>query len=91
LEYAARGDLNKEIAVALGIRCQTVKNEFSRLMKKMGAKNRPHAVALGLSHGLISGLEDPLGEGAALVTTTQGLSRNDQVPVRFSLSARGGE
>jgi len=71
LEYAARGDLNKEIAVALGIRCQTVKNEFSRLMKKMGAKNRPHAVALGLSHGLISGLEDPLGEGAALVATTQ--------------------
>jgi len=91
LEYAARGDLNKEIAVALGIRCQTVKNEFSRLMKKMGAKNRPHAVALGLSHDLICGPEDPLGEGAALVATTQALSRKDQVPVRFSLSARGGE
>ena len=71
MECAARGDSNKEIAVALGIGCQTVKNEFSRLMKNMGAKNRPHAVALRLSHGLISGLEHPLGEGAALVAMTQ--------------------
>ena len=79
LEYAARGDLNKEIAVVFGISCQTVKNAFSRLLKKMGAKNRPHAVALGLIHGLISGPGDPLGEGAALVAMTQSLSRKDQL------------
>lgn len=54
LTLAAQGYGNKEIAEALGLAYQTVKNNFHRLMKKLGAKNNAHALLLAMQSGMIS-------------------------------------
>ena len=53
LEYIAQGNSNKEIAHALGICNQTVKNHVTSIMRKLAANDRTHAVVLALRHGLI--------------------------------------
>ena len=42
------GHLNKEIAQMVGIKEMTVKNHISQIFKKLGAKNRTHAVVIAL-------------------------------------------
>ncbi|MFQ5924490.1 MAG: PilT/PilU family type 4a pilus ATPase [Dehalococcoidia bacterium] len=54
LEHIARGNANKEIAHALGISNQTVKNHVASIMRKLAANDRTHAVVLALRHGLIT-------------------------------------
>lgn len=54
LMMAAQGFNNKEIAEALGIAYQTVKNNFHKLMKKLGAKNNAHALLLAMQSGMIA-------------------------------------
>ena len=54
LIMASHGYSNKEIAEALGIAYQTVKNNFHRLMKKLGAGTSAHALLLAMEAGLIS-------------------------------------
>jgi len=54
LQYVARGDETREIASALGLKRQTVKNDINRVIQKLGAKNRAHAVALALRNGVIN-------------------------------------
>ena len=46
LRSICEGYKNKEIAEALGIDQGTVKNHVTRILVKMGAKNRTHAVAM---------------------------------------------
>lgn len=53
LIMSAQGYSNKEIAEALGIAYQTVKNNFYRLMKKLGAANNAHALLLAMQSGMI--------------------------------------
>jgi len=53
LEYIARGNSNKDIAQALGISNQTVKNHVTSIMRKLSANDRTHAVVLALRNGLI--------------------------------------
>ena len=53
LEYIAQGNSNLEIARALGICNQTVKNHVTSIMRKLAANDRTHAVVLALRHGLI--------------------------------------
>ena len=53
LEHIATGNSNKEIARALSISDQTVKNHISSIMRKLAANDRTHAVVLGLRYGLI--------------------------------------
>lgn len=53
LEYIVQGNANKEIAHALGIRNQTVKNHVTSIMRKLAANDRTHAVVLALRYGLI--------------------------------------
>ena len=53
LQRVARGDENKEIASALGIKHQTVKNHVHCATRKLGAKSCSHAVALALRSCLI--------------------------------------
>ena len=79
LQHLARGEQSREIASALGVERKTVDSCVNRVMLKLGAKNRVHAVAIALSQGLICGPENPLGEGAESVTMTQEQSRNDQL------------
>ena len=53
LALAAQGYSNREIAEALEIKYQTVKNSFHKLTQKLGAKNNVHALNIALQAGLI--------------------------------------
>jgi DNA-binding NarL/FixJ family response regulator len=54
LEHIAQGYLNKQIAVALGISEQTIKNHITSILRKLNANARTEAVVMGIKHGLIS-------------------------------------
>jgi DNA-binding NarL/FixJ family response regulator len=53
LEYIARGNSNKEIAKALKISDQTVKNHITSILKKLSVNDRTAAVVHALRHGWI--------------------------------------
>ncbi len=48
LRYVANGKTYTEIARALGIATQTVKNHMTLIKLKLGAKNKAHATAIAL-------------------------------------------
>ena len=54
LNYIARGFLNKQIAVELGISEQTIKNHVTSILRKLNANARTEAVVLAIKQGLIS-------------------------------------
>jgi DNA-binding NarL/FixJ family response regulator len=54
LAAAARGESNKEIARALAISDQTVKNHMTRVLRKLGVADRTQAVVQALRHGWIT-------------------------------------
>jgi DNA-binding CsgD family transcriptional regulator len=54
LMLSAQGHSNKKIAEILGIAYQTVKNNFHRLMKKLGAKTNAQALLLAMQSDMIS-------------------------------------
>jgi len=53
LDYIARGNSNKEIAKALKISDQTVKNHITSILKKLSVNDRTAAVVHALRHGWI--------------------------------------
>jgi DNA-binding NarL/FixJ family response regulator len=57
LQYVVRGSSNKEIAHALRISQQTVKNHISSILRKLDVKDRTEAAVYALRHGWIR-LED---------------------------------
>ena len=57
LQYVVRGSSNKEIAHALEISQQTVKNHISSILRKLDVKDRTEAAVYALRHGWIR-LED---------------------------------
>jgi DNA-binding NarL/FixJ family response regulator len=59
LRLIARGARNHEIAVALGIGDQTVKNHITSVLHKLGAPNRIRAVTYGVRQGWLE-LDDAL-------------------------------
>lgn len=54
LKYMARGYLNKQIAVELGISEQTIKNHVTSILRKLNANARTEAVVVAIKQGLIS-------------------------------------
>lgn len=54
LSYIANGNTNKQIATALQISEQTIKNHVSAILRKLNANDRAHAVVLAIRHGWIS-------------------------------------
>ncbi len=64
LEYIARGNSNKEIARALKISDQTVKNHITSILRKLSANDRTQAVVNALRQGWIR-LPDSSVAGAA--------------------------
>ena len=54
LNYIARGYLNKEIAIELGISEQTIKNHVTSILRKLNANARTEAVVIAIKQGLIS-------------------------------------
>ena len=53
LQLMAEGYSNKEIGLALGIQVPTTKNHVNHVAMRLGARNRAHAVALGMARGLV--------------------------------------
>jgi len=54
LNYIARGYLNKQIAIKLGISEQTIKNHVTSILRKLNANVRTEAVVVAIKQGLIS-------------------------------------
>ena len=54
LNYMAKGYLNKQIALALNISEQTVKNHVTSILRKLNANARTQAVVEAIKHGLVS-------------------------------------
>lgn len=55
LTAVARGDRNKEIALALGVTERTVKAHLTNVYNKLGVDSRAAAVAVALQAGILSG------------------------------------
>lgn len=53
LRRVAGGNANKEVAAQLFISEETVKAHMSRIMSKLAAKDRTHAVMIGIRRGII--------------------------------------
>lgn len=53
LELIAHGNANKQVADKLSIADDTVKGHVSRILSKLGATDRTHAVTLALKRGII--------------------------------------
>ncbi len=53
LEYVTRGKSNKEIALALGISHQTVKNHMTAILRKLQVDDRTQAAVYALSRGWV--------------------------------------
>ncbi len=53
LELVASGHANKEVAFELGISERTVKNHMTNILAKLSAKDRAHAVRIGIQSGWI--------------------------------------
>lgn len=53
LQLAAQGRTNRQIGTCLGLTENTVKVHLYRLYKKVGARDRTHAVAIACAWGLI--------------------------------------
>src|SRR5262249_48090027 len=53
LEMAAHGSTNKEVAAQLSIAADTVRMHMKSILKKLGAKDRTHAVAIAVTLGIV--------------------------------------
>ena len=64
LESVERGESVKQTARTLGIAMKTVENLQSRMFRKLGARNRAHAVTIAHRLGLLDSVEPASGVGA---------------------------
>ena len=54
LRHVAGGNANKEVAAQLSIAEETVKAHMSSILSKLAAKDRTHAVMIGIKRGIIN-------------------------------------
>jgi DNA-binding NarL/FixJ family response regulator len=54
LQLVASGHANKVISAKLDINEETTKTHLKKILAKLGARDRTHAVSLGLKRGIIS-------------------------------------
>jgi DNA-binding NarL/FixJ family response regulator len=55
LDFIAKGNSNKEIARAMSISDQTVKNHITSIMRKLAVNDRTQAVVYAIRQGWIKG------------------------------------
>jgi DNA-binding CsgD family transcriptional regulator len=53
LEELARGSQSDEMALALHLSVHTIRSHTKSLLRKLGARTRAHAVAIGYSRGAL--------------------------------------
>ena len=53
LQLIAGGNANKTVAARLGLSEETVKGHVKNILAKLGARDRTHAVTLGMARGLL--------------------------------------
>jgi DNA-binding CsgD family transcriptional regulator len=53
LRLCGDGHSNEEIAAVLVVSLETVKTHMKSIIRKLEAKNRTHAVAIGIRRGII--------------------------------------
>jgi DNA-binding NarL/FixJ family response regulator len=53
LRHVAQGMTNREIAQALYVSEDAIKSRMKRILEKLSAKDRAHAVRIGMEHGFI--------------------------------------
>jgi len=87
LELIANGASNKQIADALGVSDQTIKNHVSHILHKTNANARAHAVFLAIRDGLIA-VSPPEDAGAPSVERQ---SKADQTAVRSPFGATAND
>jgi len=61
LRLVATGNSNKEIGARLSITEHTAKGHMKRIIAKLGANDRTHAVTLALTRGILPGATPPKG------------------------------
>ena len=54
LNYMAQGYLNKQIADALNVSEQTIKNHITSILRKLDANARTQAVVIAIKKGLVT-------------------------------------
>jgi DNA-binding NarL/FixJ family response regulator len=54
LDYMAKGYLNKQIAEALTVSEQTIKNHITSILRKLNVNARTQAVVVAIKKGLIT-------------------------------------
>jgi len=53
LRLAAWGNSNREVAAQLAIACEAVRMHMRRVLEKLGARDRAHAVTIALTRGIL--------------------------------------
>ena len=60
VKFIIGGYSNQDIASALGLRIQTVKNHLSRIYRKLGVPNRVQLAVFAVGHGLGPSQDRPM-------------------------------
>ena len=53
LEHMAQGQARKQIAREMNYHPNTIKRKTAQLYRKLGARNRPHAIFIAIKEGLL--------------------------------------
>lgn len=80
LTMVARGHSNVDTARVLGLSVETVKSHMRRVLGKLGARNRCHAVALAYERGLFA--PGTLSQEAGAATATRPAGSGASPPPR---------